>query len=135
MMDTISDQAYQLRVIALGMRRGVPPEQAGAEILESVADYVDWLHKELWMENERLQDELKIYGSLGKEGEQTDDENLPADFGGTLSRQDRDRGDAEVLSLGVNERAAPLDSAHASTKTKSEAVYDTNLANRIKKTT
>ena len=135
MMDTISDQAYQLRVIALGMRRGAPPEQAGAEILESVADYVDWLHKELWMENERLQDELKRYGILGKEREQTDDENLPADFGGTLSGQDHDRGDAEVLSLGVNERAAPLDSAHASTQTESEAVYDTNLANRIKKTT
>jgi len=134
-MDTISDQAYQLRVIALGMRRGVPPEQAGAEILESVADYVDWLHKELWMENERLQDELTKHGILGKEGEQTDDENLPADFGGTLSRKDHDRGDAKVLSLGANERAAPLDSAHASTQTKSEAVYDTNLANRIKKTT
>ena len=118
MMDTISDQAYQLRVIALGMRRGAPPEQAGAEILESVADYVDWLHKELWMERE-----------------QTDDENLPADFGSTLSRKDHDRGDAEVLSLGANERAASLDSAHASTQTKSEAVYDTNLANRIKKTT
>lgn len=129
MMDTISDQAYQLRVIALGMRRGAPPEQAGAEILESVADYVDWLHKELWMENERLQDELKRYGILGKEREQTDDENLPADFGGTLSGQDHDRGDAEVLSLGVNERAAPLDSAHASTQTESEAVYDPNLAN------
>ena len=129
MMDTISDQAYQLRVIALGMRRGAPPEQAGAEILESVADYVDWLHKELWMENERLQDELTKYGILGKEGEQTDDENLPSDFGGTLSRKDHDRGDAEVLSLGVNERAAPLDSAHASTQTESEAVYDPNLAN------
>ena len=129
MMDTISDQAYQLRVIALGMRRGAPPEQAGAEILESVADYVDWLHKELWMENERLQDELKRYGILGKEREQTDDENLPADFGGTLSGQGHDRGDAEVLSLGVNERAAPLDSAHASTQTESEAVYDPNLAN------
>jgi len=127
--DLTSDRPQQLRLIALSMRRR--GDVIGAEILESVADYVDWLHEELWMENERLQDELT---KISEGREQKDNEDMFTNTSDKLRRLVSDRRDEETLPTNTNERAAPLDVAHASTQIKSEAMHDPHLVDRVKKT-
>jgi len=137
-MDTISDRSYQLRLIALGIRRGVPPEKIGADILDAVADYLDWLEEELWIENERLRDEVHRArtragdGEGGAVGEQEDDGYMPADTE-AWTRYSADRRHDQVLYAAADEDPSTLDTTHATAPAKGEAVHDKDLAHRAKR--
>ena len=142
MTDTISDRSYQLRLIALGIRRGIPPEKAGAEVLEAVAEYLDWLEEEMWTENERLRDE--VYrgrvragdGDVGSTGEQEGDGYMPADKRTEgWNNHSSYRRDDQVLHAPTNEDPSTVDGSHVATQVEGEAMHDTHLADGAKRST
>jgi|TARA_B110000305_G_scaffold236777_1_gene298791 hypothetical protein len=53
------DVTFDLRLLAAKVLRDGQLEPQAAEMLTDAADYLDWLHDVLWLENERLQDLLK----------------------------------------------------------------------------
>lgn len=56
------DMAFDLRLLAAKVLRDGELEPQAAEMMTDAADYLDWLHEELWLENDRLQDLLKKKG-------------------------------------------------------------------------
>ena len=54
--------AFDLRLLAAKVLRDGKLEPQAAEMMTDAADYLDWLHEELWLENDRLQDLLKKKG-------------------------------------------------------------------------
>ena len=53
------DVGFDLRLLAAKVLKDGELEPQAAEMLTDAADYLDWLHKVLWLENERLEDLLK----------------------------------------------------------------------------
>lgn len=53
------DIGFDLRLLAAKVLKDGELEPQAAEMLTDAADYLDWLHEVLWLENERLEDLLK----------------------------------------------------------------------------
>ncbi len=53
------DVGFDLRLLAAKVLKDGELEPQAAEMLTDAADYLDWLHEVLWLENERLEDLLK----------------------------------------------------------------------------
>ena len=56
------DIGFDLRLLAAKVLKDGELEPQAAEMLTDAADYLDWLHEVLWLENERLEDLLKNKG-------------------------------------------------------------------------
>ena len=48
------DIGFDLRLLAAKVLKDGELEPQAAEMLTDAADYLDWLHEVLWLENERL---------------------------------------------------------------------------------
>ena len=53
------DVTFDLRILSAKVLRDGFLQPEAAVMLTDAADYLDWLHEVLWLENERLQDLLK----------------------------------------------------------------------------
>ena len=113
-MDIISDRSYQLRLIALGIKRGIPPQKTGAEIIDAVAEYLDWLDEELWEENGKCGDEKGL---------------SPEPL---FITTECNRGHEEVLHASTNEDPSILDIKDASKKVVGENRHNRKVAHRVK---
>ena len=135
-MDIISDRSYQLRLIALGIKRGIPPQKTGAEIIDAVAEYLDWLDEELWEENEKLHEEIKrgrIRHCLGCDrniGKGGDEKGLSPEP--LFITTECNRGHEEVLHASTNEDPSILDIKDASKKVVGENRHNRKVAHRVK---
>jgi hypothetical protein len=52
------DATFDLRILSAKILKDGYLEPEAAEMLTDAADYLDWLHEVLWLENEELSDKL-----------------------------------------------------------------------------
>ena len=52
------DATFDLRILSAKILKDGYLEPEAAQMLTDAADYLDWLHEVLWLENEELSDKL-----------------------------------------------------------------------------